>query len=126
MRHELASPTSERVVPHPAASPRLGNRATGEHAEERAGRAEERQGGAGVPEGEEQPPERPGGTPERQGSLGVTDLDVLVSQLDNPSTQYEQAVALSEFLGQASPTAQLSREELQNICLLYTSPSPRD
>lgn len=115
VRHELASPTSERVVPHPAASPRLGNRATGEHAEEHPGRAEERQGGAGVPEGEEQPPERPGGTPERQGSLGVTDLDVLVSQLDNPSTQYEQAVALSEFLGQASPTAQLSREELQNI-----------
>lgn len=114
VRHELASPTSERLVPRPTISPQQGGWEAEEHAEGHRELPERPDGpreGAEVPE-PQGPTER---TLERQGSVGVTDLDVLVSQLDNPSTQYEQAVALSEFLGRASPTAQLSHEELQNI-----------
>lgn len=44
----------------------------------------------------------------------VTDLDVAVAQLDNPSMQYEWASLLSDFLGSAS-TAALTQEELQSL-----------
>lgn len=45
----------------------------------------------------------------------VTDLDVAVAQLDNPSMQYEWATLLGEFLGPASAASSLTQEELQSI-----------
>ncbi|WFD03474.1 hypothetical protein MOBT1_002165 [Malassezia obtusa] len=44
----------------------------------------------------------------------VTDLDVVVAQLDDPASHYEWASLLGEFLGPAR-TTMLTPEELQNI-----------
>ncbi|KAI3629101.1 hypothetical protein CBS9595_000173 [Malassezia furfur] len=49
-------------------------------------------------------------------SPGVTDLDVVVAQLDDPATQYEWATLLGEFLGPAS-TTKLTPDELQAIAV---------
>lgn len=48
-------------------------------------------------------------------SDGITDLDVAVAHLDHPTTQYEWATLISDFLGPARDQTQRTTEELEGI-----------
>jgi hypothetical protein len=48
--------------------------------------------------------------PTREGSLGLTDFDLLVAQLEREGAHYEQLSAIGEFLGPAKPTGATAAE----------------